>query len=67
MRLSSIKPKKGTHDDLVISHVTVTLEDLDDLNERIFRLYTPVMVAGMQLAMGPDRIQPIPTAPKAPE
>lgn len=56
LRLQSIKPRKGTHDTLEISSVTVNLENLDDLNERLFRLYTPVMVAGMQLLIGPDRI-----------
>lgn len=67
LTLSSIKTKRGTHDTLEFRSVTITLEDLDDLNERLFRLYTPVMVAGMQLLTGPDRIEHRTITPKAPE
>ena len=62
LRLSSIKPARRSHDDLEFRSVTITLEDLDDLNERLFRLYTPVMAAMMQ-----TRIDRQTTDAKAPE
>lgn len=67
LRLSSIKTRRGTHDTLEFREVTITVKDLDDLNERLFQLYTPVMVAGMQLLIGPDRIARRPGMPQKAE
>lgn len=67
LRLSSIKPARHSHDDLEFRSVTITLEDLDDLNERLFRLYTPVMAAMMQTLGTRDRTEHQTTTSKAPE
>lgn len=65
LRLTSIKTARGSHDDLEFRSVTITLEELDDLNERLFRLYTPVMAAMAQTLRGQAKHRP--TDSKSPE
>jgi hypothetical protein len=53
--LQSIKPKKGQNDMLEIKQAVISVEKLDELNERLVRLYHHVMADQFNLLMKTNR------------